>query len=79
MNRTMELFNCRIQKELKTELLKAAAEEKRTANKLVCDAISIYLCMDEEGRTKAAERAKELIAEKRSIEKDKRFGFEVRI
>lgn len=49
-DRWMETYHCRMEKSMKEALLKKAAEEFRTANKIVEDALYIYMGLSEQER-----------------------------
>ena len=53
----MTTYQCRMAPDLKRALLEQAAKERRTANKIVSDALLIYLGMSKEER-KAARKSR---------------------
>ena len=51
--RYMTTYQCRMAPDLKRALLEQAAKERRTANKIVSDALTIYFGMSKEERKAA--------------------------
>ena len=56
--RYMTTYQCRMAPDLKRALLEQAAKERRTANKIVSDALLIYLGMSKEERKAASKSRK---------------------
>lgn len=57
-DRYMTTYHCRLTPEAKKALIKQATDEFKTANKIVEDAIYIYLALSEEARKMMVEEGR---------------------
>lgn len=57
-DRNMTTYHCRLYPKTKKALLEQAGAELRTANKIVEDAIYIYLALDKDMRTEFVKKGK---------------------
>lgn len=59
-DRNMTTYHCRLYPQTKKSLLEQAGTELRTANKIVEDAIYIYLSLDKDERKELVKKGKQV-------------------